>query len=219
MIDEAPKRRVGRPSAEAQQQARSGILQASLELFAERGIAGVPDSAIAQSAGVTPAMVRYYFSSREALLDALFGEFIRPFVCRIWHVEEASWQRSLDVLSELAHGIVAAAQLHPWLPHLWMREVVSETGQLRSRIVALLPELPMGRLAALVRQEQQQGLVPCTVQPGLIFVSMIGLIMMPLSIDLWRNLPDNQSIAPEQIVDHALTLLGYGLYGHTGNTH
>ena len=97
--------------------------------------------------------------------------------------------------------------------------MVSETGLLRSRIITLLPELPMRRLAELVRREQQQGLVPAAIQPGLIFVSMIGLIMMPLSINLWRNLPENERIGPNEIATHALALLGYGLYGHSNKAH
>ncbi|WP_420237046.1 TetR/AcrR family transcriptional regulator [Telmatobacter bradus] len=214
----SPKRRVGRPATEDRQQARTRILTSALDLFANRGIAGVPDSAIAQSAGVTPAMVRYYFADREALLDALFDEHIRTFVFTIWKIDELCWQRSLDVLSSLAHGIVEAAQTSPWLPNLWIREVVSETGLLRSRIIALLSELPMRRLAELVRREQQQGLVPSAIQPGLIFVSMIGLTMMPLAINLWRNLPDNERLGPSEIVHHALALLGYGLYGQPNAT-
>lgn len=219
MVKSSLKRRVGRPSAEEQQQARQRILEAALGLFAERGIAGVPDSAIAQSAGVTPAMVRYYFANREALLDALFDEHIRPFVHDIWTLDESCWHCSFDVLRSLALGIVKATASRPWLPHLWIREVVNETGLLRSRILALFPELPMRRLAELVRCEQQQGRVPDSIQPGLIFVSMIGLVMMPLSINLWRNLPDNERLGPHEITAHALALLGYGLYGHNNATH
>jgi AcrR family transcriptional regulator len=49
--------------------ARERILQAAVELIAERGIGGARIAQIAKAAGVSTALVHYHFDTREALLS------------------------------------------------------------------------------------------------------------------------------------------------------
>ena len=128
MADASSKRRVGRPPAKQDEQARERLLQTALVLFAENGIAGVADSAIAKQAGMTPAMIRYYFQSRDAMLDAVFEEHLLPFIQNLWTMDETTWARSLDVLLHISEGVIDGAVERPWLPRLWVREVLNERG-------------------------------------------------------------------------------------------
>ena len=52
------------------------LVAAGLALFARHGIARISLNAIAKEAGVTPAMLHYYFSSREALSRYLYSMFL-----------------------------------------------------------------------------------------------------------------------------------------------
>lgn len=65
-----PKRNRGRPLADAQQDTRSDILIAAIDLFGQRGFDGVSLSQIAQSAGTDIGLIRYYFGSKHGLWTA-----------------------------------------------------------------------------------------------------------------------------------------------------
>lgn len=207
------KKRVGRPPAKQDEQAREILLQTALVLFAENGIAGVSDSAIAKQAGVTPAMIRYYFHSRDAMLDAVFDEHLLPFIQHLWTIDETIWAHSLDVLLHIAEGVMDEAIERPWLPRLWVREVLNESGLLRSRLMRHLPAKSLRRLRELAIAEQERGMIAPQIQPGLLFVSVMGLIMLPLAIDLWRNLPGTEKIGNRELSQHVAALLRHGLYG------
>ena len=61
----------------SERSARERILQAAVELIAERGIGGARIAQVARAAGVSTALVHYHFSDRETLLaetlDYAFG--------------------------------------------------------------------------------------------------------------------------------------------------
>lgn len=76
-----PARRVGRPRVDrSRAEARRRILDAAETLFAEGGFDGTATSAIAARAGVTSALIFYYFQTKRGLLQALIDE--RPFLPR-----------------------------------------------------------------------------------------------------------------------------------------
>ena len=55
------------------------ILQAALELIAERGFHGAPMSLVAQRAGVSAGIIYHYFASKEALIHALYHQIEADF--------------------------------------------------------------------------------------------------------------------------------------------
>src|SRR5919205_1428350 len=52
----------------SERSARERILQAAVELIAERGIGGARIAQVAKAAGVSTALVHYHFRTREVLL-------------------------------------------------------------------------------------------------------------------------------------------------------
>ncbi|MCP2341767.1 TetR/AcrR family transcriptional regulator [Actinomadura rupiterrae] len=59
---------------ELREQSRRRILDAALELFAERGYGGASVAQIADRAGVARGLVSYYFPAKERLLEELLTE-------------------------------------------------------------------------------------------------------------------------------------------------
>jgi len=55
-------------------QTRAAILDAGMELFAERGFDGTPVKKIAKAAGVATGLIFHYFGNKEGLLRALIDE-------------------------------------------------------------------------------------------------------------------------------------------------
>jgi len=69
-------RRPGRPRSE---QAEQAIIEATLDLFAERGFEGVCVEAVAARAGVGKATIYRRWPNKEELLLAAFGSLKSPF--------------------------------------------------------------------------------------------------------------------------------------------
>lgn len=200
-------RRIGRPPQASAPDARQRLLDAALTLFAEQGVAGTTIAGIAARAGVTPAMVHYYFSNRDRLLDAVAQERLREIVTGVWSpVVETT--EVVPMLRGLVQRIVTATEVHPWLPSLWLREVVSEGGQLRERLMRILPLGSVRHLIGAVAGAQSRGEVSPRLEPRLVLLSVLGLTFLPLAtIRLWQALPLLQGVEREDVARHAEALL------------
>jgi AcrR family transcriptional regulator len=62
---------------EIRQQSKAAIMQAALELFAQRGFAATSISQIAKEAGISKGLMYNYFSSKEDLLKAIVEEALK----------------------------------------------------------------------------------------------------------------------------------------------
>lgn len=207
----------GRPPAAAPGVAREALLDAAQELFGTRGIAATSLSRIAGQAGVTPAMVHYYFSSRDQLLDALVEERIQPLLQFVWGPVSTESQEPMEMIEGLVRRLLEGPGRQNWLPSLWVREVLSEGGQLRDRILKKLPRVQFQALASALAAGQKRGTVNPELEPSLMVMSVMGLVMLPLATaNLWRNLPGTEGLDASVIGKHALALLNQGLRPASG---
>ena len=207
MSSKAARRSIGRPPQGAAVDARELLLDAALPLFAERGVAGTTIAGIAARAGVTPAMVHYYFSNRDRLLDAVAEERLREIVTSVWAPVVAT-DEVVPMLRGLVKRILEATEANPWLPSLWLREVVSEGGQLRDRLLRILPFEYVRHLIGTVAGAQRRGEVSPHLEPRLVLLSVIGLTFLPLAtMRMWQVLPILQGVEREDIARHAEALL------------
>jgi TetR/AcrR family transcriptional regulator len=219
MVMDAPEtetalleRKPGRPPTGNVDQ-RERLLDAAALSFAEGGIAATSLRALSRGTGVTPAMWNYYFGSKDRLVEAVVEERLIP-------VLENQKARLLDLadrdcpalIAAFVSGIHTAVARHPWLPGLWVREVLSEGGQLRSvftdRFAAELPQ-PLARRFA---QGQANGELNPALDPRLLFVSLIGLTMVPFAAaPIWRRVFDADDIGSADMLNHTLALLTRGI--------
>src|SRR5215469_1089728 len=203
----ARRRSIGRPPQGAAVDARTQLLDAALTLFAEHGVAGTTLAGIAARAGVTPAMVHYYFSNRGRLLDAVAQERLREIVTGVWS-PVVETDEVVPMLRGLVQRILKATEIHPWLPSLWLREVISEGGQLRERLMRILPFEYVRHLIGAVASAQRRGEVSPSLEPRLVLLSVLGLTFLPLAtIRLWQALPVLQGVDRDDVARHAEALL------------
>ena len=201
------RRSIGRPPQGTAVDARAQLLDAALLLFAEQGVAGTTIAGIAARAGVTPAMVHYYFANRDRLLDAVAQERLREIVTAVWS-PVVETDEVVPMLRGLVQRILRATEVHPWLPSLWLREVVSEGGQLRERLMRILPFEYVRHLIGAVAGAQRRGEVSPRLEPRLVLLSVLGLTFLPLAtIRLWQGLPVLQGVEREDVARHAEALL------------
>jgi len=116
------KRRVGRPKENTGDAAgRAALLVAGAEMFSRKGYAATKISDLAKAAGVTPAMVHYYFGGKEKLLEAVLAETFEPLMAQI---------EEIDTLDDWVVAFHSLLLKHRWLPHLMHREVLTTGGHL-----------------------------------------------------------------------------------------
>ncbi len=241
-----PTRRPGRPPRPDTATARAKLLDLATQLFAAQGVAATTIANIAQRAGVTPAMLHYYFKSRDQLIDAVVLERIVPVIGYVWAPvplepggaaggpaadgppaggtpapplpDPASAARGF--ITEIVGRVVQSATEKPWLPSLWMHEVVNEGGQLRDRVLRHLPSDRLQAFAGLIAECQRRGAITPGVEPRLVFLSILGMTLLPLATSnlwrrIWQNDPVAQTIDNDAIARHAIAMLTGGLFAPT----
>jgi AcrR family transcriptional regulator len=207
------RRRPGRPPAD-QANLRERLLDAAVECFKTTSIAATSLRSIAVAAGVTPAMVHYYFGSKERLLEAFISERILPEIATLAASVRAAGEDPRALIAAFVRGLHAAVVRRPWLPALWLREVIGEHGALREmlfkHVAERVPRLLVQRFAAL----QKEGAVSADLDPRLLVVSLVGLTLFPLAAQsIWRRLFDAEDVDIAALERHTLALLDHGFGG------
>lgn len=204
------KRAPGRPSADSPDQ-RERLLDAALACFVRRGIAATTLRDIASEAGVTPALLHYYFGDKPQLQQAIVEERAMP-AFRI--VRERMLQAGdvAEVVAGFVGGVTEAVKRYPWWPQLWVREVLCEGGALRDLLMTrIAPDLAR-MLAGRFAEAQAQGKLNADLDPRLLVPSLVGLTLLPAAgAPIWRSVFDAQELGMDDVRRHALALLDRGL--------
>lgn len=201
----------GRPAAGADQAQR--ILDAALACYAREGVKATSIRDVAREAGVTPALVHYYYGDAERLLEEVINARVLPV---FGAVRDAVTRVDEEDPGALATGFVnaicQAIELHPWLPPLWVREIISEGGALRDLLVTRIGPLLPQAIARAFARAQQQGRVNPDLDPRLIVVTLIGLTLLPAAgAPVWRRIFNARDLDMDGVRRHALALLARGL--------
>lgn len=203
--------RPGRPRADVADR-RARILETATLLFGQRGVAATSLSAIARAAHVTPALVHYYFVDRERLLDALVEERLAPLTASIEARMAAAGDSPLELIRTFVGTLIEVVAANSWFPPLWVREVISDGGLLRERMMGQLA-LPIAkRLRDRLVSAKKKGALNRDIDPRLLVVSLIGLTIFPFATaSIWRKNLGAADITPDIMARHALALLERGL--------
>lgn len=204
------RRAPGRPGPDSPE-LRPHLIDAALTCFVRDGIAATSLRGIAACAGVTPALLNYYFGSKQALRDAIFEERLMPAIASLREHVMAAGDDPQALAREFVKGVFAAVERAPWLPSLWVREVLCDGGALREMLLSRIgPQLPQW-LASRFAQAQQQGNLNPELDPRLLVVSLMGLTMFPAaSAPLWRQM-FQADLGTDALARDALALLGHGM--------
>ncbi len=201
----------GRPVGEGAD-LRERLLDATVACFARYGIDGSSLRQIATEAGVTPALLHYYFGGKEALVEAVIEERLMPVTQGLRGPLLQAGDDPRALVRGFVRAVLTTALAHPWLPQLWVREVLHEGGGLRrlmqERIGPMLPRALAERFA----QAQAQGRLNPRLDPRLLVVSLIGQTMfMAASAPIWRGIFDADDVDVDALCNHVLVLLEHGL--------
>lgn len=202
----------GRPTA-GDGDRREHVLDAALACYLQRGIAATSLRDISRQAGVTPALLHYYFDAAAGLRDAVVAERVLPVFGQaqavLLDMRDAPLRQTLEAFVDCICGLVAR---HPWLPSLWIREVVSEGGELRDLLTTGLMRELAAPMVARFAAEQADGRLNPGLEPRLLMVSLVGLTLLPAAgMPIWQQVVAAGDLGVDAIRTHALALLERGL--------
>src|SRR5690606_38675395 len=213
------KRAPGRPPrqpAEASGAVRAGLLDAAIACFVRKGIAATTLREIAREAHVTPALLNYYFGDKAQLQAALVEERVLPALDALRAPVAGAGEDIAALVAGFVAGIGRVAVLHPWLPPLWVREILCEGGALRDVLFERLgPEFPL-MMARRFADAQARGEINADLDPRLLMVSLVGLTLFPIAgAPIWRRLfaddPTAAALDFDTLRRHTLALLDRGI--------
>jgi len=200
-------RRPGRPrGSKPTATSREQLLDIALDLFSRQGIARTSLNAIAKEAGVTPAMLHYYFNSREQLLDAMIEERFLPLRSAIGALFSA---HPVTALTLMVKKLADLAVEHRWFAPLWMQEVIGEMPVLRTHLQARFGDEKYQATLETIARWQQEGKLNRDLAPELLFTTLLSLVLVPFS--RMRNDERLHTLSPDSIVRHALAVIGSGI--------
>lgn len=207
----ARRRRAGRPSG-GERDLRTHLLDKAVAVFSRRGIAATSLRAIAAAAGVTPAMLHYYFGDKDALVQALIGERLLPAVGPLRASLASMGEDPAALIAGFVHGVGQVIAQNPWLPALWVREVLCEGGALRevlfTQAIPQLPQMLIKRFATA----QKRGVLNRSLDPRLLMVSLVGLTLFPAAgAPIWRRLFVADDLDAQALSRHTIALLEQGI--------
>ncbi|MDE1892995.1 MAG: TetR/AcrR family transcriptional regulator [Xanthomonadaceae bacterium] len=204
-------RGAGRPSGD-EGDLRARLLDVAAARFSRTGIEATSLRAIADEAQVTPAMLHYYFGDKARFTEALIEERLLPALAPLREHLAAAGDEPRALMEAFARAVAEIVRRNPWLPPLWVREVLCEGGTLRelmfSRIVPSLPQLLAQRFAAA----QARGRLNPRLDPRLLVVSLVGLTLFPAAgAPIWRRAFGAEELGPDVLLNHTLALLDHGV--------
>jgi len=202
----ATPRRPGRPTGKADR--RSSLLDSALTLFAQQGVQNTTLRMIADHVGLTAAMAHYYFHSREQLLDAVVEERLLPLAIRINQAFHEDGRDASAMIAALVWRLLEAVEECPCLPPLWVREMLSEGGTLRDRLLKRLEETGTQKADRRMEAWGRQGLFSGEIEPSLVFISIVALTLLPLAGGWSATTP----VARKQFERHVGAILAGGLF-------
>jgi AcrR family transcriptional regulator len=215
----SPPRRAGRPAGDGPDQ-RERLLDAAVSCYSRIGIGATSLRSIAREANVNPALLHYYFGDKAQLQEAVMQERL----VAAFDTVGASLQRAdgdiAALVAAFVRGMDEAIARYPWLPALWVREVLCEGGALRSLLVdRVAPVIPQA-MAARFAQAQRAGEMNPRLDPRLLVVSLVGLTLFPAAgAPIWRQMFQADDIDADAMREHTIALLDNGLALAAPGTH
>jgi TetR/AcrR family transcriptional regulator len=180
---------------------RHAILQAALEEFGQKGLAGARMDAIAASAGVNKALLYYYFNDKEALYGAVMDGFFSRLLERIMAVCDQPGMAGERFLAYIRVHFDSIAE-SPFYARIFMGELMSASRDGSPNLDRLFARYmqPIGaRVTGLLQYGISSGEFR-PVEPGQFLPSAIGSIVHYfLTAPLRRKfLPETASL--EQLI-------------------
>ena len=165
----------GRPMDTGQQDLKTQILDNAEQLFTDHGYAATSIRNIADSAGVNPALVHYYFGNKHALLETVLKRSLEPMVKALAGLKTADSASAEDIVALL----IPMAAAHPNIPRLLTREVLLPGGEMQNYFIENLAPQLGGALPGLLEREKKSGKLHDDIDPAYASLMILAVCFFP----------------------------------------
>ena len=170
------ERKVGRPGEDERREVRARLAAAARELFGSKGFSAVTVREVAARAGVTPAMVNYYFRGKHGLFRAVLEDILEEALAGMEAARESITAPGGIRAYFVRHAALMAA--NPWVAPLIYREVVLAT-DLPADFVARFPGRLFGLLREAVGAAQARGELDPALDRDFLVMSVVASSVFP----------------------------------------
>lgn len=180
------------------------ILRAAEHEFLTKGFAGARTTAIAEAAGVTHAMLHYYFRTKERLFEKIISVKAK-LITQVISNSIGDFSRPIEeIIEDIISRHIDFVAANPALPLFLLNELFSKsdrTNIFTDTLATYTPSVLRG-LQQKIDEEAASG--KCRrVDAGMLMLDIVSLNIFPFLV-----LPAAQSIVPEAASDpHALLTL------------
>jgi AcrR family transcriptional regulator len=151
------------------------ILDAAERLFARHGFTATTIKQIGKEAAVNPALLYYYYDSKETLYRAMLQRILAQLLARGTDAIE----RAATPTDRIRAFIRAQAKLlgeHPHFPQLLVRELVDHQAAHAEQAITTTAAAAFKRLCEVIEAGQREGAFRKTLDPRFTAISVIAQV-------------------------------------------
>lgn len=191
-------------ASQMREERRRQILDAALEVFAERGYHGTSVSHIVEAAGVARGTFYLYFESKNVVFLELVDDLVRGFRADVTGVDLRPAAPSLrEQLIQIVHRLLAATHASRAVATILFREAVVLDADVQARVRDFEDGL-RGWLEASLRTGVALGLLR-PHDPDVVSVAVFGSIRHAIERYVIHEVPSKDLLhVARELVDHSL---------------
>ena len=201
MLSTSNGRGPGRPRGREGSGAREELLRAATEVFLEKEYDQTTTREIASRAGVNPALIRYYFGSKQVLYETTLISLLYQMLDRV----QKECRKEVPNLKLVGREVTRFMLDHPRLARVLQRRLTLSEDPVRDVLISryVLPFL--NSLDAAIEKLQRKGYISSDYQSAYLRVNMISLWFYPvLTEGLGHHIfaPDEDSEYHRELLAH-----------------
>ena len=213
LMSPSPHKGPGRPPGSRGQEGSDALLRATRDLLAQSGLGGITLRAVAERAGVQPALVSYYFGSKEGLLRSVVHHVSREGRDRM-QTALAQQGSVEDRLRAIIEGWMNAMAADPYAPRLMVEQVFFGDAEAIDEFVVEFVQPILDGLRALLEEGYRTG--ETREMDPMFFVPLLSgmCVHFFLSLPLLKRAFHLDDITPEHVrtlATHAGDLVMHGI--------
>lgn len=191
------------------------ILEAAIDIFAEKGFAAASTSEIAQKAGVAEGTIFRHYKTKKDLLLAIAGpiafKLAAPFILREFAVKVLDSaqppERVDDFFRAVAKDRFRFARKNIKMLRIWIHEIPYQP-ELLEQVQTLFREIVYSRMEKIIRHYQERGQI-IEAPPWRVLRTAVSLFV-GMALTHMLILPIDEQDEDEEI-ERTIDLLMYGL--------
>lgn len=172
------KRAPGRPKkTKADPGQKRALLDMAEEMFAAKGYDGVSLRGLADAAGVTPAMIHYYFKNKDGLYAAMLEDVTGRILSQI---EAAATEgASEDPFKTIMNIASATVMAEPWAVTLILRDVLLQPGPMRDQFIETYANKILPLIGLILADGKDKGEIRRDLDEKFAAISLLGITAFP----------------------------------------